>query len=108
MRRQQRVQLAIIRQGGVDGTAGADHDPVGDWPWAITATPAEVLGRPELGRLAAGGGADLVLLRARSWTELLSRPQADRIVVRAGRAVDTTPPDYRELDALLAPQGENA
>ncbi|MGF6227489.1 cytosine deaminase [Inquilinus ginsengisoli] len=84
-----------------------DH-PVGDWPRAVAATPAEVLCRPEFGRLAAGGGADLVLLRARSWTELLSRPQADRIVVRAGRAVDTTPPDYRELDALLAPQGEQA
>ncbi|MGO4123784.1 cytosine deaminase [Inquilinus sp. YAF38] len=78
-----------------------DH-PVGDWPRAVTATPAEVLGRPEFGRLEAGGGADLVLLRARSWTELLSRPQADRIVVRNGRAVDTTPPDYRELDTLLA------
>ncbi|MFE0753120.1 cytosine deaminase [Inquilinus sp. NPDC058860] len=84
-----------------------DH-PVGDWPRAVTATPAEVLGRPDLGRLAEGGGADLVLLRARSWTELLSRPQADRIVVRAGRAIDTTPPDYRELDALLAPEGEQA
>lgn len=84
-----------------------DH-PVGDWPRAITATPAEVLGRPDLGRLAAGGGADLVLLRARSWTELLSRPQADRIVIRAGRAIDTTLPDYRELDALLAPEGANA
>jgi cytosine deaminase len=85
-----------------------DH-PVGDWPRAVTTTPAEVLGRPEFGRLEAGGGADLVLLRARSWTELLSRPQADRIVVRNGRAIDTILPDYRELDALLAPaQGENA
>ncbi|MGK9166734.1 cytosine deaminase [Inquilinus limosus] len=86
-----------------------DH-PVGDWPRAVTATPAEVLGRPDLGRLAPGGGADLVLLRARSWTELLSRPQADRIVVRNGRAIDTTLPDYRELDALLAPaaEGEHA
>lgn len=82
-----------------------DH-PVGDWPRAVTATPAEVLGRPEFGRLEAGGGADLVLLRARSWTELLSRPQADRIVVRNGRAIDTTLPDYRELDAMLAPEGE--
>lgn len=79
-----------------------DH-PVGDWPRAVTASPAEVLGRPEFGRLEAGGSADLVLLRARTWTELLSRPQADRIVVRNGRAVDTALPDYRELDALLAP-----
>ncbi|WP_343715048.1 cytosine deaminase [Inquilinus sp.] len=84
-----------------------DH-PVGDWPRAVAATPAAVLGRPEFGRLEAGSGADLVLLRARTWTELLSRPQADRIVIRNGRAIDTTPPDYRELDALLAPEGEQA
>ena len=34
---------------------------------------------------APGRAADLVLFRARSWTELLARPQADRTVLRAGR-----------------------
>jgi cytosine deaminase len=34
----------------------------------------------------------------------MSRPQADRIVVRAGRAIDTTLPDYRELDDLMRTQ----
>jgi len=32
---------------------------------------------------------------------LLSRPQADRIVVRNGKSIDTTLPDYRELDVIL-------
>jgi cytosine deaminase len=81
-----------------------DH-PVGDWPRAVTSTPAEILGRPDAGRLKAGAGADLVLFGARSWTELMSRPQSDRRVIRHGRAIDTTLPDYRELDALLAPSG---
>jgi cytosine deaminase len=31
---------------------------------------------------------------------MLSRHQGDRVVIRDGRAIDTTPPDYRELDAI--------
>jgi cytosine deaminase len=46
--------------------------------------------------------SDLVLFKERGYSELLSRPQADRVVLRAGRPIDTTPPDYRELDLLLA------
>ena len=38
----------------------------------------------------------------RAWHEALSRHQADRIVLRAGRAIDTTLPDYAELDRLFA------
>jgi cytosine deaminase len=34
-------------------------------------------------------------------SEMLSRSQADRIVLRGGRAIDTSLPDYRELDGLL-------
>jgi cytosine deaminase len=79
--------------------AQLDH-PVGDWPKIVTATPARVMGI-EAGSLAKGGVADLVLFRARSMTELLSRPQTDRIVLRAGRAIDTTLPDYRELDPFM-------
>ena len=40
------------------------------------------------GTLAAGGPADFVIFKGRSWTELLSRPESDRIVVRDGRAID--------------------
>jgi cytosine deaminase len=57
--------------------------------------------RADHGTIAAGRPADLVLFRARSWTELLARPQADRTVLRSGRAIDRTLPDYRELDGLM-------
>jgi len=45
-----------------------------------------------------GAPAGLVLTRARTMNELLSRPQTDRVVLYAGKAVDRTLPDYRELD----------
>ena len=77
-----------------------DH-PVGDWPAAVTRTPAGIIGRPDRGTVAAGLPADLVLFRARTWTELLARPQSDRTVLRAGVAIDRTLPDYRELDDLM-------
>lgn len=76
-----------------------DH-PVGDWPTAVTAAPAAVMGTDH-GRIATGRSADLVLFRARTWTELLSRPQSDRTVLRHGIPIDTTVPDYRELDPVL-------
>ncbi|MGJ4854324.1 cytosine deaminase [Labrys sp. La1] len=84
--------------------AHLDH-PFGDWPKAVTATPASVMGI-DAGRLRVGGPADFVLFKARSWTELLSRPQADRIVVRKGQAIDTALPDYEELDAVLSDRTE--
>lgn len=77
--------------------AHLDH-PVGDWPAAITRTPADTMGLPERGRLKAGGPADMVIFSARTYSEFLSRPQHDRAVLRSGRAIDTTPPDYRTLD----------
>ena len=77
-----------------------DH-PFGDWPATVARAPAAILGRPDRGVIATGAPADLVLFRARSFTELLSRPQADRTVLRSGTAIDRTLPDYRELDALM-------
>ncbi|PBC03859.1 cytosine deaminase [Mesorhizobium sp. WSM3860] len=77
-----------------------DH-PVGDWPKAMAATPAEVMRLEGAGTLAAGGSADFIVFKGRSWTELLSRPESDRIVVRKGRAIDRRLPDYAELDELM-------
>ena len=77
-----------------------DH-PFGDWPRSITATPAHIMKCDDAGMLSPGSPADLVLFRGRTWTELLSRPQSDRIVMRSGKAIDTTLPDYRELDPIL-------
>jgi len=77
-----------------------DH-PVGDWPQAVAATPASVMRLDGFGTLAAGGCADFIVFKGRSWTELLSRPESDRIVVREGRAIDRQLPDYAELDELM-------
>jgi len=77
-----------------------DH-PIGAWPIVVAHGPARIMDRPDHGTIARGGMADLVLFRARGWTELLARPQADRTVLRAGRPIDRTLPDYRELDDIM-------
>lgn len=80
-----------------------DHpqDAAWDWVRAIGSAPAAHAGFAYKAVIAPGAPADLVLFRARSWTELNARPQMDRIVLRNGRAIDTTLPDYRELDDLM-------
>jgi cytosine deaminase len=77
-----------------------DH-PIGGWPLVAARGPAKIMDQSGHGAIAAGRPADLVLFRARSWTELLARPQADRTVLRSGRPIDRTLPDYRELDDLM-------
>jgi cytosine deaminase len=79
--------------------AHLDH-PVADWPRSVTTTPSAVAGFAE-GMIAEGAPADLVLFRARTFNEFLTRPQSDRVVLRAGRPIDRTLPDYRELDHLM-------
>lgn len=76
-----------------------DH-PLGDWIRAATETPAAIMGI-DRGVLKAGGPADLLVLKARNYSEMLSRTQFDRSVLRAGRAIDTRLPDYRLLDDLM-------
>jgi cytosine deaminase len=71
------------------------------WPMAVTRTPAGVMGLAELGVLRAGASADLVLFPGRSMSELLARPQSERIILRGGRRIEATLPDFRELDPLL-------
>jgi len=73
-------------------------NPYGDWPRAITTTPADLMGLPNHGRIAVGAPADFIIFRARTFSELLPRPQGDRVVVRRGKAIDTRLPDYAELD----------
>jgi len=84
--------------------AHLDH-PFGDWIAAVTATPAGIMRLDDRGRIAPGAPADLLLLRARSYSEMLARSQADRTVLRGGRAIDTTLPDYRLLDDLVDARG---
>ncbi|MGI1662490.1 cytosine deaminase [Palleronia sp. KMU-117] len=76
-----------------------DHSD-SDWTRAFLTTPAAACGF-EAPSLAPGAPADLVICKARGWTELFARPQADRIVLRGGRAIDRTLPDHAELDDLM-------
>jgi cytosine deaminase len=74
----------------------------GVWAAAVTRTPADVMRLPSMGRIERGARADLVLFRARSVSELLARPQSDRITIRDGQPIDAALPDYAELDPLSA------
>lgn len=80
--------------------AHLDH-PYGEWAGAITQVPARTMGLTDSGVIDIGRTADLVLTRARYFDELVSRPQSDRIVLRAGRVIDQSLPDYAELDGIL-------
>jgi len=76
-----------------------DH-PLTEASRIVTSTPASVLRRPELGKIAVGQPADLVVFSARRWSEFLSRPQTDRTLVRNGKVIDAALPDYSELDTI--------
>ncbi|ARI82931.1 cytosine deaminase [Microcystis aeruginosa] len=75
--------------------------PYADWINSVTLTPANLLGLPHLGRIKTGIEANLLIFKARYFSELLSRPQWDRLVIRRGLSIDTTLPDYQELDDLV-------
>ena len=75
--------------------------PYGDWPCAVTRTSAELIGLPNVGRIDVGIPADLIVFKGRNFSELLSRPNHDRIVLRRGKPIDTVLPDYAELDDLV-------
>ena len=112
-----RVAVAVASDNTRDAFYGfGDHDmlevfreaarvchldrPYGDWPRAVTTTPADLMGLAG-GHIGPGLPADLVLFEGRTWSELLSRPQANRVVLRGGRAIERHLPDYRELDDLI-------
>ena len=75
--------------------------PYGNWIDSVTKTPADFMGLSTAGRIAVGLPADLVIFKARYFSELLSRPQSDRLVLRSGEEIDTTLPEYSELDNLM-------
>ena len=76
-----------------------DH-PFGDAAALCGPAPAAIMGLAEAGRIAVGGAADLILLNARAMDQVMARPQADRVVIRNGRRLAATVPDYSELDEV--------
>ncbi|MEL7215499.1 MAG: amidohydrolase family protein, partial [Pseudomonadota bacterium] len=89
--------LEVVREATRIGHL--DHTST-DWITAFTTNPAQACGfaTPSY---APGAPADFVLLKARTWNEALARPHSDRVVIRGGRAIDRTLPDYSDLDALM-------
>jgi cytosine/creatinine deaminase len=79
-----------------------------DWAASVATTPAAIMGLDDKGRISPGGAADLILMRGRSLTELFSRPQSDRTVLVDGKPIDTSLPDYSELDHLFGKSGATA
>lgn len=63
--------------------------------------PADLIGRPDLGRLGAGLPANLIIFSARSLNALICRDQADRIVLCKGRQVTDPLPLHHELERAL-------
>jgi len=77
-----------------------DH-PLDTAARVITTSPSAILRRPGLGRLAVGSPAALLLFRAPRRGEIPARPQSDRVVLRKGKVIDRSLPDYRELDSVI-------
>ena len=75
-----------------------------DWASAVRSAPARAMGL-DIEEFRSGVRADMILTRARDFTELMARPHTDRVVLRDGRALTAPPGDYAEIDALegLAP-----
>ena len=76
-----------------------DH-PHGDWIKAVSTTPAGIMRLNGHGAIAIGQPADMILFEGRSWSEILSRAESNRIVIRNGSPVSTPLPTYAELDGL--------
>jgi cytosine deaminase len=93
--------LEVFREGARIMHFDHPQDRAWDWLRAMTSRAAAISDFAYRAEIAPGAPADLLLFRARNWTELLSRPQSDRIVLRSGKPIDTTLPDYRELDDLM-------
>jgi cytosine deaminase len=63
----------------------------------VTTTAAEIVGLPNLGRVARGAPAQLVVFPSRSFSEFLSRPGSRRRLVDGEVIRDARPPGYEEL-----------
>ncbi|KAI8113765.1 hypothetical protein M9435_003757 [Picochlorum sp. BPE23] len=75
--------------------------PYGTWVQSVTSTPANAMRVFDHGRIRVGCPANFIIFpTARRYSELLSRPQYDRIVVRNGSPIDTELPSYEELDYI--------
>ena len=78
--------------------AHLDHH-LADSVRVVTTYAADIVGRPDLGRVAPGASGRLVVFEARSFSELLSRPCAARRCLDNYELRALPLPDYTELRA---------
>ncbi len=74
--------------------------PYSNWIDSFTKIPGEIMGLKDIGIIKQNIPADLIIFQGRYFSELLSRSQHDRIVLRNGKSIDSTLPSYSELDDL--------
>jgi cytosine deaminase len=70
---------------------------LGDSAAVITTAAADIIGRPDMGRVAPGAPAHLVVFPARSFSEFLSRPGSRRRLVDGEDIREARPPEFGEL-----------
>jgi cytosine deaminase len=84
------VYIQSVRLAHLDSRLG---ESVG----VVTTAAADIVGLGQMGRVAPGAPAHLVVFPARSFSEFLSRPGSGRRLVDAESIRDAKPPGYGEL-----------
>lgn len=74
--------------------------PYEDWIASVNKIPADLMKLPQLGRIEVNSSANLVIFKARYFSELLSRNQSDRLVIRNGKIINNKLPNYQKLYEL--------
>jgi len=73
-----------------------DH-PLAEAPTLVGPAPATIARLSDHGRIQEGAPARLLVFNARTLSEVVSRPHADRIVIDSGRRSSARAPDYSEM-----------
>ena len=87
--------MAVLNLGAQIGHL---DEPGRDWSALVTKNPARSMRLDWNGEIINGAPADLVLFSARSSGELSARGDTPRIVIRNGKWLSESLPDYRELN----------
>jgi cytosine deaminase len=73
-----------------------DH-PLGGSPAIVSASPARIGHFEGHGQLVVGAPARFIVFNARTLNEIVSRPQADRVIIERGARLRADMPEYSEL-----------
>jgi cytosine deaminase len=84
-----------------------DH-PLSGAPALVSTTPSSIGKFNHQGRLVVGAPARFIVFNARTLSEIVSRPQSDRVIFDRGERVTVSMPDYSELWDSETPSGSPA